>query len=318
MGKISGAQSRSLRLVRSRMYRRGDPVFRRPWRTLALASDEWPIWRRRVHREPLETACPATAEIKPQVTSTASGLTTGTRPPNRASRLSSTGSAKAHPARPRPRRGHRVGNCPGPTRRPRPQPRGWLQRTGEIDTTTATENLRSSRRTSGSEDRHHLGRRDQHRGSNRGPPSPARRRPRRADQAAQPPKRLWDPDSGDVPGAVGHVRQRPSDELGIDTGVHGPVLARHQLWQATHPDRPGLNRVLFGHLKAEQPHLDLLGDIDVLRAGIGYATPDQQYRDEGTTVRSARRNGPARTRQQHTAYHRNNQTRETDHQREPP
>ena len=82
---------------------------------------------------------------------------------------------------------------------------------------------------------------------------------------------------------------------------------------------------LFGHLKIEQPHLELIEDIDVLRAeletqreryntirlhaDIGYVTPDQEHRGEGDTIRAARRDGLARARQRRIAYHRNHPSR---------
>ena len=86
---------------------------------------------------------------------------------------------------------------------------------------------------------------------------------------------------------------------------------------------------LFGHLKIEQPHLELIEDIDVLRAeletqreryntirlhaGIGYVTPDQEHRGEGDTIRAARRDGLAQARQRRIAYHRNHPSRGPEH-----
>ncbi|MFV0315580.1 MAG: integrase core domain-containing protein, partial [Microthrixaceae bacterium] len=102
-------------------------------------------------------------------------------------------------------------------------------------------------------------------------------------------------------------------------------------WLATHYGRPATPtdqawiESLFGHLKIEQPHLELIEDIDVLRAeldiqrthyntvrlhaGIGYVTPDQEHRGEGATIRAARRDGLARARRQRITYHRNQQPR---------
>jgi transposase InsO family protein len=106
-------------------------------------------------------------------------------------------------------------------------------------------------------------------------------------------------------------------------------------WLATHFGRPGTPtdqawiESLFGHLKTEQPHLELIEDIDVLRteleirrehynttrlhAGIGYVTPDQEHRGQGTAVRAARRDGLARARHQRITYNRNHQTRAPHH-----
>jgi transposase InsO family protein len=106
-------------------------------------------------------------------------------------------------------------------------------------------------------------------------------------------------------------------------------------WLATHYGRPGTPtdqawiESLFGHLKTEHPHLELIADIDVLRAeldiqrthyntvrlhaGIGYVTPDQEHRGEGTTVRAARRDGLTRARQQRITYNRNQPSRGPHH-----
>jgi transposase InsO family protein len=103
-------------------------------------------------------------------------------------------------------------------------------------------------------------------------------------------------------------------------------------WLATHYGRPHTPtdqawiESLFGHLKIEQPHLELIEDIDVLRAeleaqrqhynevrlhaGIGYVTPGQEHRGEGAAVRAARRDGMTRAREQRITYHRNNPPQE--------
>ena len=53
------------------------------------------------------------------------------------------------------------------------------------------------------------------------------------------------------------VRQRAADDQRIDTrAVHGDVRDRAALRPARHPDRPGLDRESFSHLKADWPHLD--------------------------------------------------------------
>lgn len=106
-------------------------------------------------------------------------------------------------------------------------------------------------------------------------------------------------------------------------------------WLATHCGRPGTPtgqawiEPLFGHLKIEQPHRELIEDIDVLRAeleirrrhsnevwlhaGIGYLTPDQDHRGEGQAIRAARHDGLTRARHQRIAYHRNHPPRGPDH-----
>jgi putative transposase len=99
-------------------------------------------------------------------------------------------------------------------------------------------------------------------------------------------------------------------------------------WLATHYGRPGTPtdqaqiESFFGHLKGENPHLDTIDDIVIMRAeldairhrwntvrlhqGIGYVTPDQEHRGEGEQVRQQRRDGLARARNRRIAYHRNN------------
>jgi putative transposase len=97
-------------------------------------------------------------------------------------------------------------------------------------------------------------------------------------------------------------------------------------WLATHYGRPHTPtdqawiESFFGHLKVEHPYLELIEDIDVLRAelerrrthynkvrlhaGIGYVTPDQEHQGEGIAVRAARRAGLTRARHQRISYHR--------------
>ena len=131
----------------------------------------------------------------------------------------------------------------------------------------------------------------------------------------------WDPDSDAVPVLLVMSDNGPQ----MTSGATREFMAL--CWLATHYGRPGTptdqawTRSLFGHLKTEQPHLELIDDIDVLRAeleiqreryntirlhaGIGYVTPDQEHRGQGHTIRAARRDGLARARQQRIAYHRN-------------
>ena len=95
---------------------------------------------------------------------------------------------------------------------------------------------------------------------------------------------------------------------------------------AQHFGRPGTPtdqawiETLFGHLKAEWPHLDRIDDPAVLRAelalvriayntvrlhaGIGYVTPDDEHEGRGPAIRKARRDGLDRARARRIDYHR--------------
>jgi transposase InsO family protein len=95
---------------------------------------------------------------------------------------------------------------------------------------------------------------------------------------------------------------------------------------AQHFGRPGTPtdqawiETLFGHIKAEWPHLDSIEEPAVLRAelalirvqyntvrlhaGIGYVTPDDEHEGRGPAIRKARRTGLDRARQRRLAYHR--------------
>lgn len=139
----------------------------------------------------------------------------------------------------------------------------------------------------------------------------------------------WDPDSDDVPVLLVMSDNGPQ----MSSGSTREFMAL--CWLATHFGRPGTPtdqawiESLFGHLKTEQPHLELISDIDVLRAeldirrehyntvrlhaGIGYVTPDQEHRGNGADVRAARRDGLAQARQQRITYNRNNNTRGPHH-----
>ena len=129
----------------------------------------------------------------------------------------------------------------------------------------------------------------------------------------------WDPDSDEAPVLLVMSDNGPQ----MSSGTTREFMAL--CWLATHFGRPGTPtdqawiESLFGHLKIEQSHLELIEDIDVLRAeletqrehyntirlhaGIGYVTPDQEHRGEGDTIRAARRDGLARARQRRIAYH---------------
>jgi putative transposase len=95
---------------------------------------------------------------------------------------------------------------------------------------------------------------------------------------------------------------------------------------AQHFGRPGTPtdqawiESLFGHVKAEWPHLDMIEDPAVLRAeleivrvefntvrlhaGIGYVTPDDEHEGRGPAIRKARRDGLAAARAKRIDYHR--------------
>ena len=77
---------------------------------------------------------------------------------------------------------------------------------------------------------------------------------------------------------------------------------------------------LFGHVKAEWPHLDEIPDPETLRAelarvrheyntvrlhaAIGYVTPDDEHQGRGERIRAARRRGMWLARQKRIDYHR--------------
>jgi putative transposase len=79
---------------------------------------------------------------------------------------------------------------------------------------------------------------------------------------------------------------------------------------------------LFGHVKAEWPHLEQIRDPAVLdteltrvrdlyngtrlHAGIGYVTPDDEHTGRGEVIRQARLEGLRRAHQQRVTYHRRN------------
>ena len=95
---------------------------------------------------------------------------------------------------------------------------------------------------------------------------------------------------------------------------------------AQHFGRPGTPtdqawiESLFGHVKAEWPHLDRIRDPDVLRAelavvrheyntvrlhaGIGYVTPADEHDGRGEKIRAARKRGLRHARWARIAYHR--------------
>lgn len=95
---------------------------------------------------------------------------------------------------------------------------------------------------------------------------------------------------------------------------------------AQHFGRPGTPKdqawieSLFGHVKADWPHLDRIADAAVLRdelelvrrdyntvrlhAGIGYVTPDDEHEGRGPAIRKARRDGLAAARRNRITHRR--------------
>lgn len=148
-------------------------------------------------------------------------------------------------------------------------------------------------------------------------------------EARNPHGVAWNPDSDEVPVLLVMSDNGPQ----MTSGSTREFMAL--CWLATHYGRPHTPtdqawiESLFGHLKIENPHLERIADIDVLRAeldaqrthyntvrlhaGVGYVTPDQEHRGEGAAIRAARVDGLARARQRRLAYHRNNHTRGPDH-----
>jgi transposase InsO family protein len=94
---------------------------------------------------------------------------------------------------------------------------------------------------------------------------------------------------------------------------------------AQHFGRPGTPtdqawiESLFGHIKADWPHLDKIRDPDTLRAeladvrrqyntirlhaGIGYVTPDDEHQGRGPRIRAARKRGLRHARWARIIYH---------------
>ena len=86
---------------------------------------------------------------------------------------------------------------------------------------------------------------------------------------------------------------------------------------------------LFGHVKAEWPHLEGIRDPAVLdtelrrarrdyntvrlHAGVGYVTPDDEHTGRGDTIRQQRIKGLRRARQQRIDYHRRNHHNNNPH-----
>ena len=121
-------------------------------------------------------------------------------------------------------------------------------------------------------------------------------------------------------GPVGHERQRPTDDVALDAGVHGAVRHPPALRPPQHPDRPGVDRVAVRPRQIENPHLLTIRDPVVLRvelaivrqhyntlrlhAGIGYVTPDDEHARRGAAIRKAREAGLEAARLRRLTYHR--------------
>jgi putative transposase len=85
---------------------------------------------------------------------------------------------------------------------------------------------------------------------------------------------------------------------------------------------------LFGHVKAEWPHLLRIADPAVLRAelavvrrhcngtrlhaGIGYVTPDDEHEGRGAAIRKARQAGLEAARLRRLTYHRQQRLPQSD------
>ena len=150
-------------------------------------------------------------------------------------------------------------------------------------------------------------------------------------------------------GLVDPARDDPSRPVLLAMSDNGPQMtsgstrefmalcAIHQ-----HFGRPGTPtdqawiESLFGHLKAEWPHLLAIRDPAVLRAelalvreryngvrlhaGIGYVTPNDEHEGRGLAIRKAREAGLEQARLRRLAYHRHQRHSEpsTHHPSEPP
>ena len=150
-------------------------------------------------------------------------------------------------------------------------------------------------------------------------------------------------------GLVDPARDDPSRPVLLAMSDNGPQMtsgstrefmalcAIHQ-----HFGRPGTPtdqawiESLFGHVKAEWPHLLAIRDPAVLRAelavvrrryngirlhaGIGYVTPDDEHQGRGQAIRKAREAGLEQARLRRLAYHRRQRHSEpsTHHPSEPP
>ena len=136
-------------------------------------------------------------------------------------------------------------------------------------------------------------------------------------------------DSEALESVLGHG-QRP---LLLAISDNGPQMRSHTTREflagvaiAQQFGRPGTPQdqawieTLFGHVKGEWPHLEKITDpgeleaeLDLVRAqynavrlhaGIGYVTPNDEHEGRGDAIRTKRRNGLARARENRIAYRR--------------
>ena len=143
----------------------------------------------------------------------------------------------------------------------------------------------------------------------------------RPARTPRPPTRFPLDDDVDVPPPVllGGQRQRAADDRGSTREFMAMcAIAQHFGRPGTPTDQAWIES-LFGHVKAEWPHLDQIRDPDVLRAeladvrhqyntirlhaAIGYVTPYDEHDGRGARIRAARRRGLRHARWARIAYH---------------
>jgi putative transposase len=137
--------------------------------------------------------------------------------------------------------------------------------------------------------------------------------PERVDLAADDPARpilLACSDNG--PEMTSHATREFLAGMAVAQRLGRPGVPQDQAWIES----------LFGHVKAEWPHLEQLTDAAALdaelarvrtiyngtrlHAGIGYVTPDDEHNGRGDTIRQARLEGLRRAREERLTYHRRN------------
>lgn len=113
---------------------------------------------------------------------------------------------------------------------------------------------------------------------------------------------------------------RPADDQRLHPGVHGALRDPSALRPSRHPTDQAWIESLFGHVKAEWPHLNAIRDpatlpaeLAVVReryngvrlhAGIGYVTPNDEHQGRGPAIPKARQAGLEQARLQRLAWHR--------------
>lgn len=144
---------------------------------------------------------------------------------------------------------------------------------------------------------------------------------------------LMDKIAARADGLVDAMVDDPSRPILLAVSDNGPQMTSGSTREfmalcaiAQHFGRPGTPtdqawiESLFGHVKAEWPHLltitdpvTLRGELGVVRglyngvrlhAGIGYVTPDDEHAGRGSEIRKAREAGMEAARQRRLAYHR--------------